>query len=65
MEVANRALLAIENEPIRRQIEVELQMVREAIDQYEQDIVRHQTLDLPAFGSGWLCNVRISFTNGG
>lgn len=49
MEVASRALLAIENGPIRKQIEVELQTVREAIDQYEQDIVRHETLDLPAF----------------
>jgi hypothetical protein len=49
VEVASWALLVIDNEPIRRQVEVELQSVRVAIDQCEQEIVRHETLDLPAF----------------
>lgn len=49
VEVAGRALLVIDNGPIRRQVEVELQSVREAIDRCEEQIVRHETLDLPAF----------------
>jgi hypothetical protein len=49
VEVAGRALLVIDNEPIRRQVEVELQSVRVVIDRCEQEIVRHETLDLPAF----------------
>ena len=47
--MTGRALLVIDNELIRRQVEVELQSVREVIDRYEQEIVRHETLDLPAF----------------
>ena len=39
----------VDNEPIRRQVELELQSVREVIDRCEQKIVRHETLDLPAF----------------
>jgi hypothetical protein len=49
VEVAGRALLVIDNGPIRRQVEAELQSVREAITQCEEQIVRHETLDLPAF----------------
>src|SRR6202162_6150792 len=49
VEVTSRALSVIDNEPIRRQVEVELQSVRVAIDRCEQEIVRHETLDLPAF----------------
>ena len=49
VEVASRALSVIDNEPIRRQVEVELQSVRVVIDRCEQEIVRHETLDLPAF----------------
>ena len=49
VEVAGRALLVIDNEPIRRQVEVELQSAREAIHRCEEQIVRHETLDLPAF----------------
>ena len=49
VEVAGRALSVIDNEPIRRQVEVELQSVRVVIDRCEQEIVRHETLDLPAF----------------
>ena len=44
-----RVLLVVDNEPLRRQIELELQSVREVIDRCEQEIVRHETLDLPAF----------------
>jgi hypothetical protein len=43
------ALLVIDNEPIRRQLELELQVVRGAIDGCEAEIARHETLDLPAF----------------
>jgi hypothetical protein len=43
------ALLVIDNEPIRRKLELELQSVREAIEQCEQEISRHERLDLPAF----------------
>ena len=44
-----RVLLVIDNEPIRRRVELELQTVRAAIDEYEAKIRRHETLDLPAF----------------
>jgi hypothetical protein len=44
-----RALLVVDNEPLRSQIELELQSVREVIDRCEQEIARHETLDLPAF----------------
>jgi hypothetical protein len=44
-----RELLVIDNEPIRRAIEVELQTVRAAIEECEEKISRHETLDLPAF----------------
>jgi hypothetical protein len=43
------ALLVIDNEPIRKKIELELKSVRAAIEQCEQEISRHETLDLPAF----------------
>ncbi len=44
------ALLVVDNDAIRRAGRVgELQSVREAIDRCEQEIVRHETLDLPAF----------------
>jgi hypothetical protein len=43
------ALLVIDNEPIRRQLELELQIVREAIEGCEEEINRHESLDLPAF----------------
>jgi hypothetical protein len=49
VQVESQALLVIDNEPIRRQVEVELQSVRAAIDRCEQEIVRHETLDLPEF----------------
>jgi len=49
VEVAGPALLVIDNEPIRRQVELELRSVREVIDRCEQEIVRHETHDLPAF----------------
>jgi hypothetical protein len=42
-------LLVIDNGPIRRQIEGELESLRTAIDQCEEEILRHETLDLPAF----------------
>ena len=42
-------LLVIDNEPIRRQLELELQAVRAAIERCEGEIARHETLDLPAF----------------
>src|SRR6202040_1704030 len=43
------ALLVIDNEPIRRQLEWELQTVRDAIEGCEQEMARHEALDLPAF----------------
>jgi hypothetical protein len=43
------ALLVIDNEPIRRRLELELQAVRQTIEQCEQEIERHEALDLPAF----------------
>jgi hypothetical protein len=42
-------LLAIDNEPIRKKVELELQSVREAIERCEKEISRQETLDLPAF----------------
>jgi len=48
-EVAERMLLVIDNGPIRREVEGELQSLRRAIDQCEEEILRHETLDLPAF----------------
>jgi len=39
----------IDNGPIRRQVEGELQSLRRAIDRCEEEILRHETLDLPAF----------------
>ena len=44
-----RDLLVIDNEPIRRQVELELQTVRAAIEECEKKISRHEILDLPAF----------------
>jgi hypothetical protein len=43
------ALMVVDNEPLRRQVELELQSVREIIDRCEQKIVRHEMLDLPEF----------------
>jgi hypothetical protein len=48
-EIGCWALLVVDNEPIRKQVELELQAVREAIERCEADITRHETLDLPAF----------------
>ena len=48
-EVAGRTLLVIDNGPIRRQVEGELRSLRTAIDRCEEEILRHETLDLPAF----------------
>ena len=42
-------LLVIDNGPIRRQVEGELQSLRKVIDQCEEEMLRHETLDLPAF----------------
>jgi hypothetical protein len=44
-----RELLVIDNESIRRAIELQLQTVRAAIEECERKISRHDTLDLPAF----------------
>jgi hypothetical protein len=43
------ALLVVDNDAIRRQVEQELRTVREAIERCEEEIARHETLDLPAF----------------
>jgi hypothetical protein len=43
------SLLVVDNDAIRRQVELELQVVREAIEGCEWKINRHETLDLPAF----------------
>jgi hypothetical protein len=43
------ALLVVDNDAIRRQLERELQTVREAIEHCEGKIERHETFDLPAF----------------
>src|SRR6202521_3698334 len=43
------ALLVIDNDPIRRRLELELQTVREAIENCEAKIDRHESHDLPAF----------------
>lgn len=44
-----RWLLVIDNQAIRREVEWELRTVREAIEGCEEEIARHETLDLPAF----------------
>jgi hypothetical protein len=44
-----RALLVIDNEPIRQGVEMELQTLRVAIEECEEKIRRHEMLDLPAF----------------
>ena len=44
-----RALMLIDNEPIRRRIESELQVLRAAIEECEEQISRHESFDLPAF----------------
>jgi hypothetical protein len=44
-----RWLLVVDNDAIRRQVERELRTVREAIEGCEEEILRHETLDLPAF----------------
>jgi hypothetical protein len=43
------ALLVIDNESIRRDLESELTAVRGAIEDCESEITRHEMLDLPAF----------------
>jgi hypothetical protein len=43
------ALLVVDNDALRRQSELELQSVREAIEACERKITRHESLDLPAF----------------
>jgi hypothetical protein len=43
------ALLVVDNDAIRRQVEAELLAVREAIEGCERKIARHESLDLPAF----------------
>ena len=43
------ALLVVDNDAIRREVEWELRTVREAIERCEEEIARHETLDLPAF----------------
>jgi hypothetical protein len=43
------ALLVVDNDAIRRQVELELLAIREAIEGCERKIVRHENLDLPAF----------------
>lgn len=43
------ALLVVDNDAIRREVEGELRSVREAIERSEQEMSRHETLDLPAF----------------
>jgi hypothetical protein len=48
-----RALLVIDNEPIRQGVELELQTLRAAIEECEEKIRRHEMLDLPAFRQ-WL-----------
>jgi hypothetical protein len=44
-----QVLMVIDNEPIRRRIESELQALRSAIEECEQQISRHESFDLPAF----------------
>jgi hypothetical protein len=46
---SGNCLLVVDNEPIRRRLESELQAVRAAIEACEEEITRHETLDLPAF----------------
>ncbi len=43
------ALLVIDNDAIRKNLESELTTVRSAIEDCEEEITRHETLDLPAF----------------
>ena len=43
------SLLVVDNDAIRRQVESELLVVREAIEGCEGKIARHETIDLPAF----------------
>jgi hypothetical protein len=43
------ALLVIDNEAIRNDLELELTAVRGAIESCEEEIARHETFDLPAF----------------
>jgi hypothetical protein len=44
-----QALMVIDNEPIRQRVEAELQALRAAIEECEQQINRHESFDLPAF----------------
>jgi hypothetical protein len=46
---SGNCLLVVDNEPIRRRLESELQAVRAATEACEGEIARHETLDLPAF----------------
>jgi hypothetical protein len=47
--VPSASLLVVDNDAIRRQVESELVVIREAIEWCEGKIARHETLDLPAF----------------
>jgi hypothetical protein len=42
-------LLVVDNVALRREVERELRTIREAIERCEEEIARHETLDLPAF----------------
>jgi hypothetical protein len=44
-----QSLMVIDNEPIRRRFESELQALRAAIEECEEKISRHESFDLPAF----------------
>ena len=39
----------VDNVALRREVERELRTIREAIEGCEEEIARHETLDLPAF----------------
>jgi hypothetical protein len=45
----HRWLLVVDNEPIRRELESELQRVRETVESCERQINRYEAIDLPAF----------------
>jgi len=49
MDSVCRTLLVIDNEPIRRGLEFELELVRERVESCEKEIHRHEAIDLPAF----------------
>jgi hypothetical protein len=49
MDFVCHRLLVIDNESIRRGLEWELRQVRETVESCEQEINRHEAIDLPAF----------------